>query len=93
MFVSVRQLRQAPARGNGVPAAPATITVFFMGEVATPGARELPVGTTFLQGLSMSGGLTNFAADRRIQLRRTDPHTLESRSARSITVRSRAARA
>ncbi len=32
-------------------------------------------GTTILQALSQSGGFTNFAATRRIQLRRTDRQT------------------
>jgi len=73
VFVTVRSLR---ARTNGV-AVPDTITVYFMGEVGAPGARELPEGVTFLQALSESGGLTNFAAERRIQIRRTDPHTLQ----------------
>jgi polysaccharide export outer membrane protein len=77
VFVTVRSLRDVPRTGTGGPAAPATITVYFMGEVANPGARELPHGVTFLQGLSQSGGLTNFAAERRIQIRRTDPHTLQ----------------
>jgi polysaccharide export outer membrane protein len=77
VFVTVRALRErAPSISGGV-AAPATITVYFMGEVVAPGARELPVGVTFLQALSESGGLTNFAAERRIQIRRTDPHTLQ----------------
>jgi polysaccharide export outer membrane protein len=35
-------------------------------------------GTTLLQGLSLGGGFTNFAATRRIQLRRTHPHTGET---------------
>jgi polysaccharide export outer membrane protein len=77
VFVTVRSLREAAPRTGGGVAAPATITVYFMGEVAAPGARELPRGVTFLQALSESGGLTNFAAERRIQIRRTDPHTLQ----------------
>jgi polysaccharide export outer membrane protein len=76
VFVTVRALRERTPATGGV-AAPATITVYFMGEVEVPGARELPVGVTFLQALSESGGLTNFAAERRIQIRRTDPHTLQ----------------
>lgn len=52
-----------------------TIDVYFLGEVGTPGLREVTPGTTFLQGLSQSGGLTEFAAERRVQLRRTDPVT------------------
>jgi len=74
VFVSVATLRATPS-GTGVAAAEPTISVFFMGEVGNPGEREVAPGTTFLQGLSQSGGLTNFAAERRIQLRRTDPVT------------------
>lgn len=74
VFVSVVGLRPV-VTGNGVPAEEPTITVYFMGEVGDPGARDVIPGTTFLQGLSQSGGLTNFAAERRIQLRRTDPVT------------------
>lgn len=76
VFVTVRELRERAATGGGV-SAPATITVYFMGEVEVPGGRELPRGVTFLQALAESGGLTNFAAERRIQIRRTDPHTLQ----------------
>ena len=76
IFVSVAGLREVPrATGGGAPAAEPTISVFFLGEVGEPGEREVAPGTTFLQALSQSGGLTNFAAERRIQLRRTDPVT------------------
>lgn len=75
VFVSVASLREVPRGTGGAPAAAPTITVYFMGEVGEPGAREVAPGTTFLQGLSQSGGLTNFAAERRIQMRRTDPAT------------------
>lgn len=76
VFVSVTGLREVrPVTGGGGPAAAPTISVFFMGEVGDPGERPVAPGTTFLQGLSQSGGLTNFANPRRIQLRRTDPHT------------------
>ncbi|ARE42509.1 Periplasmic protein involved in polysaccharide export (plasmid) [Rhodovulum sp. P5] len=51
------------------------INVYFLGEVGTPGLREVEKGTTFLQALSLGGGLTNFAATKRIQLRRADPKT------------------
>lgn len=72
VFVSVAGLRDTSADLIEGP----TISVFFMGEVGEPGERLVAPGTTFLQGLSQSGGLTNFAAQRRIQLRRTDPQTL-----------------
>ncbi len=48
------------------------IAVYFLGEVNAPGRLDIPAGTTLLQALSMGGGLTNFAATKRIQLRRTD---------------------
>ena len=49
-----------------------TIDVYFLGEVNTPGLREVEPGTTLLQAMAQSGGLTRFAATKRIQLRRTD---------------------
>ncbi len=79
VFASIVSLRQAePARGGGAPAAPRaepTISVFFLGEVAAPGGKAVPPGTTFLQALSLGGGFSNFAALKRVQIRRTDPMT------------------
>jgi polysaccharide export outer membrane protein len=77
VFVTVRRVQPAnPVIGNGFPDAPEpTIDIYFLGEVNNPGPAAVPPGTTFLQALSFSGGLTPFAADRRVQLRRTDPHT------------------
>ncbi|RJK98485.1 polysaccharide export protein [Paracoccus aestuarii] len=46
------------------------INVYVMGEASSPGAKNVPPGTTFLQALSQAGGLTPFAATKRIQLRR-----------------------
>ena len=69
VFVSVQPGQRAAASG------PATIDVYFMGEVNTPGVKPMPRGTTLLQALAQSGGLTRFAADKRIQLRRTNPRT------------------
>lgn len=53
------------------------INIFIMGEVNTPGLREVAPGTTFLQGLSQAGGFTSFAATKRVQLRRTHTTTGE----------------
>lgn len=69
VFVTVRQLRPPSL---AVPAAPATIDVYFLGEVARPGLVQLAPGTTLLQALAQGGAFTNFAATKRIQLRRTD---------------------
>ncbi len=70
VFVSVMAL-------NPEEDEPETINVYFMGEVNTPGLREVEPGTTFLQGLSQAGGFTSFAATKRVQLRRTNHHTGE----------------
>lgn len=59
-----------------VIATEATINVFFTGEVRSPGLIEVAPGTTFLQAFALNGGLTEFAATKRVQLRRTDPSTL-----------------
>lgn len=74
VFVTVRQLRPVVA-SSGVAAKPVTIAIYFLGEVAKPGVIEVEPGTTLLQGLAQGGGFTNFAATKRVQLRRTDPAT------------------
>lgn len=56
-----------------------TMEVFFLGEVNTPGSIMVTPGQRFLQVMAGSGGLTRFAADKRIQLRRTDPATGQTR--------------
>lgn len=72
VFVSVRTLRPVVPQQQGVAA---TISVYFLGEVNAPGLKAVVPGSTLLQVLSQSGGFTNFAALKRIQLRRTDPAT------------------
>ena len=46
--------------------------VFVLGQVNSPGTIEVEAGTTLLQALALAGGPSNFAAAKRIQLRRTD---------------------
>lgn len=46
------------------------VTIYIMGEASTPGPKAVLAGTTFLQALSQAGGLSPFAATKRIQLRR-----------------------
>ena len=70
VFVTVSSLA-APRVASG----PATIDIFVMGEVATPGKAEVERGTNLLQFLAQAGGFTRFAATKRIQLRRTDRKT------------------
>jgi polysaccharide export outer membrane protein len=77
VFISVTPAERR-AVSSGGSAAPATIDVFFVGEVGAPGPKSLPIGTTILQALSTSGGFTNFAATKRVQLRRSDQNGLQS---------------
>lgn len=74
VFVSVQPKEREPAAPRE-PEEPPMIDIYFLGEVNTPGLKEVEPGTTFLQALSQSGGMTNFAAEKRVQLRRTDPNT------------------
>ena len=71
VFVGVGTLaapRAARAAGTAVTR---TISVFAMGEVNAPGKADVAPGTTVLQFLAQAGGFTRFAAQKRIQLRRT----------------------
>lgn len=55
-----------------IPVEPETavVNIYIMGEASAPGPKAVLPGTTFLQALSQAGGLTPFAATKRIQLRR-----------------------
>ena len=70
VFIAVEPAPRKPAAPRA-PVVEPTIDIYFLGEVGAPGPKELPVGTTILQALSTSGGFTNFAATKRVQLRRT----------------------
>lgn len=72
VFVSIAALAEQAPLGTSTPA---TMDIFVMGEVNTPGKLEVEPGTTLLQGLAQTGGFTKFAATRRIQLRRVNPQT------------------
>jgi polysaccharide export outer membrane protein len=75
VFVSVTSI--APSTST-TAASTATIDVFLLGEVNTPGMVTLERGTTFLQALAQTGGLTRFAATKRVQLRRRNASTGEN---------------
>ena len=78
VFVSVRSLRPEDPVLPTPPPQPEpdpVIRVFMLGEVNAPGPKEMQPGVTLLQALSQTGGFTNFAATKRLQLRRTDPRT------------------
>jgi len=51
------------------------LNVYLMGEVASPGLKEIAPGATLLQALSQGGGFTDFAATKRVQLRRVNAAT------------------
>ena len=83
VFLSVGQLNPVTSAVTNAQAAAAaanvkpygTVSVYAMGEVANPGRLDVQSGTTLLQFLAESGGLTRFAATKRIQLRRPDTKT------------------
>ena len=50
--------------------APATHDIFISGEINSPGKIETVNRLTILQAIAQAGGLTRFAAGKRIQLRR-----------------------
>ena len=60
-----------PATGSGAVAAPLMLDVYVIGEAAKPGKFQVKPGTTILQFLAEMGGFSQFAATKRIQLRRT----------------------
>lgn len=60
-------------RRSRVKAEPDLMNVYILGEANEPGRKEVLPGTTLLQFLAEAGGLSRFAAEKRIQLRRVDP--------------------
>ena len=77
VFVSIqpREREKPAAVGTGTAFSAPEIDIYFLGEVNRPGLVPVAPGTTFLQAIAVGGGLTRFAATKRIQLRRTDPKT------------------
>ncbi|MCG6902049.1 MAG: polysaccharide biosynthesis/export family protein [Rhodobacter sp.] len=75
VVVSVAAVAEPRIVGSRAPLPDPTIDVYIMGEVAAAGKKEVSPGTTILQFLAESGGLTSFAAKSRIELHRTDPAT------------------
>lgn len=74
VFVSVSRLAtptESPLASTN------TVDVYALGEFNTPGRFDLEPGTSLLQFLAASGGLSRFAATKRIQLRRRDATGVE----------------
>ncbi|GHF03444.1 sugar ABC transporter substrate-binding protein [Aliiroseovarius zhejiangensis] len=67
VYVSVGQLAE---RTIAAPAAIATYDIYVAGEVNNPGKLDGTRGMTVLQAIAQGGGLTRFAAAKRIQVRR-----------------------
>lgn len=55
------------------------LEIYILGEVNSPGGKQVTPGTTLLQAISLAGGPDRFAATKRIQLRRLDPGTGQER--------------
>ena len=72
VYVSVGSLAQ---RRPTTASSKGTMDVYALGEFAEPGRKEVKPGTTILQFLAEAGGLSKFAADKRIELHRTDATT------------------
>jgi polysaccharide biosynthesis/export protein len=75
VFVSIE--RVVEPRAEAEAAEPPTMDVFVLGESANAGRVAIPPGTTVLQFFAEMGGFSNFAATKRIQLRRTDASGVE----------------
>ncbi len=69
IFVGVQPFQDLTALGQ--PQLGPTIDVYFVGEVNSPGMVQVSPGTTLLQAVAVGGGVSRFAAIKRIQLRRT----------------------
>ena len=73
VFVSLQRVAEPDLQLT--PEEPPTIDIYVMGEVASPGRLSVEPGTTLLQTFAQMGGFSNFAATKRVQLRRRDPAT------------------
>ena len=70
VYVAIDSVAQKT--GGGGPAVAKTYDVYVIGQVTHPGKFTVVPGTTILQFLAEIGGFTDFAATKRIQLRRSD---------------------
>lgn len=71
-LAAVGPVANAVQQARAAEAANTKVDIFFIGEVSGTGTQQVERGTTLLQAIAVAGGLTQFAADQRIQLRRTD---------------------
>lgn len=87
VFVSVERLVEPRIVAPTPEAPPPVITIYVVGEANKPGKLEVSPDTNVLQMFAVMGGFTNFAAQKRIQLRRTDNRT-KSQSIRNLNYKS-----
>jgi polysaccharide export outer membrane protein len=69
VFVTLSALAE---RVPATPAAERTIDIYVLGAANAPGKVDVKPGATLLQALAQAGGLSPFAAKKRVQLRRVD---------------------
>lgn len=78
VFVTVAAVQpEAPSETSPVVEA-TLIEIFLLGEINSPGLKTVQPGTTLLQALSLSGGFSQFAATKRVQVRRTGENGIPS---------------
>lgn len=70
VFVGISALAERETPTPVPEAEPVTYNVYVLGEVANPGLIRVEPGTTVLQLFALAGGFSDFAATKRIQLRR-----------------------
>ena len=75
VYVTVGSVATHVPAAPGTAAAADTVAIFVMGEVGSPGRRDVEPGTNLLQFLAQAGSLTRFAARHRIELHRIDERT------------------
>lgn len=74
VVVSLERLAAPPPFLPPEAVVPPTVAIYAIGEVANSGRLEVEPGTRLLQALAQIGGLSPFAAEKRLQLRRFDHH-------------------
>ncbi len=74
VFVTLSALAE---RVTGPAAPPRTVDIYVLGAANTPGKVDVKPGATLLQALAQAGGVSPFAAKKRIQLRRVDKSGVE----------------
>lgn len=69
VYVTLNALAERAPAG---PAVERTVDIYVLGAANAPGKVDVKPGATLLQALAQAGGLSPFAAKKRVQLRRVD---------------------